>query len=108
MIYVLIPFHKELQKKGLLQKGCRRIPYLKILLMVVAIQSHPERICHNGGVRGAMIKEITVTTVSGEPCPCNGAWEIVGPVSTSAVFAKNQIVPRYHGKKVVWMLARRG
>jgi len=48
------------------------------------------------------------TASSGEICPCSGEWEIVGQVSTVAVFSKGKIMPEYYGKKVVWMLVRRG
>lgn len=49
----------------------------------------------------------SITASSGEVCPCSGEWEIIGVVSTTAVFAKDQIIPEYYGKQVVWVLIRR-
>ena len=49
-----------------------------------------------------------LTVSSGELCPCNGEWEIIGSPSTTAVFAKGKVMPEYYGKKVVWVLVRRG
>lgn len=50
----------------------------------------------------------SVTASSGEPCPCSGEWEIVGVVSTTAIFSEGKLMPEYYGKWVVWMLVRRG
>lgn len=50
----------------------------------------------------------SVIASSGEPCPCSGEWEIVGVVCTTAVFSEGKPMPEYYGKKVVWMLVRRG
>lgn len=49
-----------------------------------------------------------VTASSGEFCPCSGEWEIVGTVTTTAVFAKGIPMPEYYGRKVFWMLIRKG
>lgn len=49
----------------------------------------------------------SVSVSSGEICPRNGEWEIIGVVGTTAVFSKDQIMPDYYGKKVVWMLVRK-
>lgn len=50
----------------------------------------------------------SITTPSGEPCPCSGEWEIIGSPSTTAVFSKGKLMPEYYGKKVVWILIRAG
>ncbi len=50
----------------------------------------------------------SLTASSGAPCPCSGEWEIVGIVCTSAVFSEGKLMPEYYGKRVVWMLVRRG
>lgn len=50
----------------------------------------------------------TATAESGMVCPKSGEWEIVGLVSTTAVFAEGQVMPEYYGRKVVWMLIREG
>ena len=51
---------------------------------------------------------ITITAESGMVCPQSGEWEIIGVVSTTAVFAEGQLMPEYYGRKVVWMLIRAG
>ncbi|MBW8360019.1 MAG: hypothetical protein K0M63_09510 [Weeksellaceae bacterium] len=51
---------------------------------------------------------ITKTAASGTLCPESGEWEITGALTTSAVLAKNQIMPDYCGKKVRWRLIRPG
>ncbi len=48
------------------------------------------------------------TALSGELCPCSGEWEIIGTVTTTAVFAKGTVLPEYYGRKVVWILIRAG
>ncbi len=50
----------------------------------------------------------TLSTSSGDLCPCSGEWEIIGLVSTTAVFAEGQVMPEYYGRKVLWMLIRAG
>ncbi len=50
----------------------------------------------------------TVTAKSGMVCPQSGEWEIIGLVSTTAVFAEGQMMPEYYGRKVLWMLIRAG
>ncbi len=52
--------------------------------------------------------QTSVTAASGAICPCSGEWEIVGNVSTSAVFTAGMMMPEYYGKVVVWMLVRSG
>lgn len=49
-----------------------------------------------------------LTASSGEECPCSGEWEIVGTVSTTAVLQQGKLMPEYYGKKVWWMLVRKG
>lgn len=49
-----------------------------------------------------------ITASSGEVCPCSGEWEIVGPVTTTAVLAKGKVMPEYYGRKVLWMMVRSG
>ena len=49
-----------------------------------------------------------LTASSGAICSCNGKWEIIGSPSTTAVLSKGKVMPEYYGKKVVWMLVRRG
>lgn len=51
--------------------------------------------------------QTSVTAASGALCPCSGEWEIVGVVSTSAVFSEGMLMPEYYGKQVLWMLVRR-
>lgn len=48
------------------------------------------------------------TALSGELCPYSGEWEIIGRVTTTAVFAKGTVLPEYYGRKVFWMLIRAG
>lgn len=55
-----------------------------------------------------MLYAEVLTASSGEACPCNGEWEIIGSPSTTSVFAKGKVMPAYYGKKVVWVLVRRG
>lgn len=50
----------------------------------------------------------TITAESGMLCPQSGEWEIIGLVSTAAVFAEGQVMPEYYGRKVLWMLIRAG
>ena len=49
-----------------------------------------------------------LTASSGEVCPCNGEWEIIGSPGTTAIFSKGKVMPAYYGKRVVWVLVRRG
>lgn len=56
---------------------------------------------------GVLLPEV-LTASSGEICPCSGEWEIIGTPSTTAVFSKGKVMPEYYGKKVVWVLVRRG
>ena len=51
---------------------------------------------------------IPKTAASGSLCPESGEWEITGSLTTSAVLAKNQIMPEYCGQKVRWRLIRPG
>ena len=50
----------------------------------------------------------TVTAATGTACPCSGEWEIVGTVTTTAVFSKQDLMSEYHGRTVLWMLIRAG
>ncbi len=50
----------------------------------------------------------TVTAASGMLCPRSGEWEIVGLVTTTAVFAQGKVMPEHYGKKVLWMMVRSG
>ncbi len=59
------------------------------------------------GVQRTMLSEV-LTASSGQECPCSGEWEIIGSPSTTAVFSKGKVMPEYYGKKVVWLLLRRG
>lgn len=49
-----------------------------------------------------------ITATSGESCPAGGEWEILGTVTTTTVLAKGDLMPEYYGRKVVWMLMRKG
>ena len=49
-----------------------------------------------------------ITATSGERCPAGGEWEIVGSVTTTTVLAKGDLMPEYYGRKILWMLIRKG
>lgn len=41
---------------------------------------------------------------SGKTCPASGIWEIIGSFTTTALIKKNNEMPEYCGKKVLWRL----
>jgi hypothetical protein len=47
---------------------------------------------------------IGTTAKTGEKCPESGVWSVVGVPTTTAPIAKNNTMPPYAGKSVVWRL----
>ena len=43
---------------------------------------------------------------TGERCPESGVWVVVGYPSTSAPFAKSNVMTPYRGNAVVWKLVQ--
>ena len=108
MISILVTELRRLQKMRSTKDLCKKIQQRQILLKVTQIQSHLERIYRNGREPKSRSKMETVTAASGMLCPRSGEWEIVGLVTTSAVFAEGKVMPEHYGRKVLWMLVRSG
>jgi hypothetical protein len=45
---------------------------------------------------------------SGKKCTCSGEWELKGYVTTTIFLSKGEIIPEYCGKKVQWILIKKG
>lgn len=43
---------------------------------------------------------------TGEKCPESGVWKVEGYPTTTAPIAKNNVMPPYGGKGVVWVLTQ--
>ena len=46
----------------------------------------------------------TVVAESGEKCPVSGMWKILGNFTTTQSISKEEQMPKYCGKKVIWFL----
>lgn len=43
---------------------------------------------------------------TGERCPESGIWKVEGYPTTTAPIAKNNVMPPYAGKAVIWTLTQ--
>lgn len=43
---------------------------------------------------------------TGERCPESGIWKVEGYPTTTAPIAKNNVMPPYSGKAVIWILTQ--
>ncbi|MGE8514443.1 MAG: hypothetical protein ACN6N7_17205 [Chryseobacterium culicis] len=51
-------------------------------------------------------KDIILST--GRKCSFSGEWEVIGSKSTTIYLSKGDLMPFYCGKKVKWLLIKKG
>lgn len=46
--------------------------------------------------------------MTGKKCTVSGEWEIDGSITTLIYVSKGEVMPAYCGKRVKWLLVRKG